>query len=233
MTRQFFFRPLLLSAYLLLIYITANACSTYKVTVDGKTRYGMNYDTWFVNPRIWFETEGYGAAFTGANYQGGNDLTPQSGMNEFGLSFGTLATPTPENGKSSPSKKKITSRSEYLKSILHSCRNVDEVKSFIEQYDHSSLSNDVFIYTEPSGKYLVVEPYALIAGNENKYILANFCPSTITDFSSIKQQRYINGSAFIKLGLILPWNFAKRFQIRCMYAEAKSEMEPCLLRFGI
>ena len=209
MTRQFFFRLFLLSAYLLLICVTCNACSTYKVTVDGMTRYGMNYDTWFVNPKIWFETKGYGAAFTGANYQGGNDLTPQSGMNEFGLSFGTLATPTPENGKPSPEKKQITSRSEYLKSILHSCRNVDEVKLFVEKYDHSSLSKDVFIYTEPSGKYLIVEPYELIVGNENKYVLANFCPSTITDFSTIKQQRYINGTAFLKNNVDTSMDFCK------------------------
>src|SRR6187431_380574 len=137
MSRQILLRSFLLGAYFLLCSFTGNACSTYKVTVDGTTRYGMNYDTWFVNPRIWFETKGYGAAFTGANYQGGNDLTPQSGMNEFGLSFGTLATPTPENGKPSPEKKQITGRSEYLKSILHSCKNVDEVKAFVEQYDHS------------------------------------------------------------------------------------------------
>jgi len=209
MSRQNVSPVFLLILFLHITSFTANACSTYKVTVDGITRYGMNYDTWFVNPRIWFETKGYGAAFTGANYQGGNDLTPQAGMNEFGLSFGTLATPTPENGKSPALKKEITSRSEYLKSILHSCKNVDEVKSFIEQYDHSRFSNDVFIYTEPSGKYLIVEPYELITGNQNKYVLANFCPSTISDFSSIKQQRYINGSAFLKSKIDTSLEFCK------------------------
>ena len=198
MSRQIQSGILMLITGLLLSCPFSYSCSTYKVTVDGMTRYGMNYDTWFVNPRIWFETKGYGAAFTGANFQGGNDLTPQSGMNEFGLSFGTLATPTPENGKLSPEKKQITSRSEYLKSILHSCKNVDEVKTFVEQYNHSWLSNDVFIYTEPSGKYLIVEPHELIVGNENKYVLANFCPSTITDFGAIKQQRYINGTEYLR-----------------------------------
>src|SRR6186713_267648 len=130
MSRQILLRSFLLGAYFLLCSFTGNACSTYKVTVDGTTRYGMNYDTWFVNPRIWFETKGYGAAFTGANYQGGNDLTPQSGMNEFGLSFGTLATPTPDKVKSFDNKKPIQSRSKYLKDIIHSCKSVEEVKSF-------------------------------------------------------------------------------------------------------
>lgn len=186
---------------LLLLLFSAGrgfACSTYKVTVNGSTMYGINYDTWCNHPRIWFETTGCGAVFSGANYQGMNDLTPQSGMNEFGLSFGTLAAPTPENGQSSPSKKQITSRSAYLKGILHSCKTVEEVSQYIDQYDHSSLSQDVFIYTDKSGRYLIVEPYKLTFGQENKYVLANFCPSTITDFSTIKQQRYINGTAFLK-----------------------------------
>lgn len=188
----------LLTAALMLSFLTGYSCSTYKVTVGDKTMYGMNYDTWFSQPRIWFETNGYGAVFTGANYQGGNDLTPQSGMNEYGLSFGTLATPTPDKVKSFDNKKPIQSRSKYLKDILHSCKSVEEVKAFIEEYDHSTLSNDVFIYTDKSGKYLIVEPYELIPGNDSKYVLANFCPSTITDFSSIKQQRYVNGAAFLK-----------------------------------
>ncbi len=173
-------------------------CSTYKVTVNGSTRYGINYDTWFNYPRIWFETNDYGAVFSGANNQGADGFSPQSGMNAFGLSFGTLATPTPDNGTPSPNKKQITSRANYLKDILHSCKTVDEVKAYIEQYDHSLLANDVFIYTDKSGKYLIVEPFKLTFGNDDKYVLANFCPSTITDFSTIKQPRYINGTAFLK-----------------------------------
>lgn len=188
----------LLTAVLMLSFLTGYSCSTYKVTVGNKTMYGMNYDTWFSQPRIWFETNGYGAVFTGANYQGGNDLTPQSGMNEYGLSFGTLGTPTPDKVKSFGNKKPIQSRSNYLKDILHSCKSVEEVKTFIEEYDHSTMSNDVFIYTDKSGKYLIVEPYELILGIDDKYVLANFCPSTITDFGSIKQQRYVDGAAFLK-----------------------------------
>ncbi len=175
----------------------AHSCSAYKVTVGGHTLFGVNFDTWTINPKIWFETKGYGAVFSGANYD--NDgLRPQSGMNEFGLAFGTLATLTPSNRKDFLNKKQITSRINYLKDILHSCKNVEEVKAYIEQYDHSALQNDVFIYTDKSGKYLIVEPYTLTIGKENKYVLANFCPSTITDFSTIKQERYINGAAFLK-----------------------------------
>jgi hypothetical protein len=176
----------------------ANACSSYKVTAGGKTMVGSNYDTWLLTPRIWFETKGYGCAFSGARPDGEFGFAPQTGMNEFGLAFVTLATATPENGKPYPDKKQITGRTNYLKDILHSCKSIDDVKSYIDQYDHSSLQQDVFLYVDKTGKYLVVEPYTAIAGNDPKYILANFCPSTVSDFSSIKQVRYINGTIFLK-----------------------------------
>jgi hypothetical protein len=175
-----------------------SACSTYKVTVGDKTMVGSNYDTWLETPRIWFETNGYGTAFTGARADGEFGFAPQTGMNEFGLAFVTLATATPEKKRDLSDKKRITSRTNYLKDILHTCKTVDEVKTFIEQYDHSTLSNDVFFYVDKTGKYLVVEPYELTLGNDPKYVLANFCPSTITDFESIKQVRYRNGSAFLE-----------------------------------
>ncbi len=158
---------------------------------------GSNYDTWFETPRIWFETNGYGTAFTGARADGEFGFAPQTGMNEFGLAFVTLATATPEKKRDLSDKKPIASRTNYLKDILHTCKTVDEVKVYIEQYDHSKLSNDVFFYVDRSGKYLVVEPYELTLGNDPKYVLANFCPSTITDFKSIRQARYKNGTAFL------------------------------------
>jgi hypothetical protein len=172
-------------------------CSAYKVTVASRTMFGINFDTWTINPKIWFEKKGYGAVFSGANYDEGG-LRPQSGMNEFGLIFGTLATATPFDRKDMRDKKQIPTRVSYLKDILHTCKTIEEVKAYIEQYEHSVLENDVFIYTDRSGKYLVVEPFKILEGNENKYVQGNFCPSTITDPGSIKQQRYINGTAFLK-----------------------------------
>ena len=198
MTKSNLFKSFLVIFVLVLTIDKGFACSTYKVTVNGSTMYGMNYDTWFTHPRIWFETNDIGAVFSGANNQGADGFAPQSGMNVFGLSFGTLATATPDNGVPSPNKKQIISRTNYLKDILHKCKTVEEVKAYIEQYDHSLLANDIFLYTEKSGKYLIVEPYTLTLGSDNKYVLANFCPSTVKDFNTIKQQRYINGTTFLK-----------------------------------
>jgi len=173
-------------------------CSSYKITLDGKTMMGSNYDSWLEAPMIWFETNNYGAVFTGARPDGKSRTAPQSGMNEFGLGFITLATATPENGAPSPAKKPIANRTDFLKNIVHTCKTVDEVRASIDQYDHSTLSEEVLLFVDKSGKYLVVEPYTMSTGNDSTYVLSNFCPSTITDFSTIKQRRYINGTAFLK-----------------------------------
>lgn len=173
------------------------ACSSYKVTVKGKTMAGMNYDSWLEHPHIWFETKGYKTAFTGARPDGPNGFAPQAALNEHGLFFGTLATATPE-GTVPPGRLPIGNRTQYLKDILHTCKTVEEVKAYIDRYDHSVLSQDLFWYVDRSGKYLVVEPYAVRMGNDAHYVLANFCPSTVVDLSTIRQQRYVNGKAFLK-----------------------------------
>lgn len=188
-----------LSLVLLLVtFRSAHACSTYKVTANGTTMVGSNYDSWLEVPRIWFETNGYGAAFSGARPDGDHGFAPQTGLNEHGLAFVTLATATPANGKAFEGRLPIISRTEYLKDILHTCKNIDEVKDYIDRYDHSVLSQDVFLYVDSTGRYLVAEPYAVTMGDDPSYVLANFCPSTINDLSTIKQRRYVDGTAFLK-----------------------------------
>lgn len=191
-------RSLLSILMLICISGPSMACSMYKITEAGHTMVGCNHDTWLLTPRIWFETNGYGAGFTGARYDGSNGFAPQSGMNEFGLAFSRLAAATPANGTVAPGKKKIASQTLFLKEILHNYKTVEEVKAFVDQYDHSLFIQDILIYVDKSGKYLIVEPYTTISGNDAQYVQSNFCPSQVTDFSSIKQARYTKGIAFLK-----------------------------------
>lgn len=149
-------------------------------------------------PRIWFETNGYGTAFSGARPDGQYGYAPQTGLNDHGLAFVTLATATPTNGKAFDGRLPITSRTQYLKDILHKCKTVDEVKAYIDRYDHSVLSQDLFLYVDSTGRYLVAEPYAVTMGDDPSYVLANFCPSTVSDLSTIQQRRYVDGTAFLK-----------------------------------
>lgn len=174
----------------------------YKVTVDGKTMVGCNEDAWRTTSRIWFRNtksqNEYGAAFTGSRKVASNQFAPQSGMNEAGLTFSRLASYFPEQNTQSGEKVKITNEVEYLTDILHKCATVSEVKKYIERYDHSIFIDDVFIYIDSTGNYLIVEPYNLIEGDAPYYVLSNFCPSITANEKARNLERYRNGEDFLK-----------------------------------
>ena len=191
----------LLTTMLILLFTdNVTSCSMYKITVNGKTMLGSNYDAYYLTTRIWFEngtkTGDYGVVFTGGRIDGENNIAPQSGMNEFGLAFTQAAVHSKEL-TGATNKKTIDNTTTYLKDILHKCKTVEEVKDYINQYDHSNFSA-VFLYTDKSGKYLIVEPDTMIMGNDPKYVLSNFCPSTTTDLNDVKLVRYRNGVEFLK-----------------------------------
>lgn len=181
-----------------------HTCSMYKVTKYGKTVVGCNEDAWRTSPKIWFEKARgnvkYGAAFTGSRFDGANGYAPQSGMNEAGLSFSRLASFTPTR-KIDGSKTPILNQTNFLKQILHSCRSVEEVQRYVCQFDRSTFLEDVLIYIDKSGKYLIVEPFSTQIGFENTYVLSNFCPSITTQKSALKLDRYRKGIELLKTKL--------------------------------
>jgi hypothetical protein len=174
----------------------------YKLTVGGKTMVGCNHDAWYTTPKIWFENASvpgeYGAGFTGAREVDNKRTAPQSGMNTAGLAFSRLTSYHP---KQDPfiGRLQILDEVDYLSSILHKCATVDDVKKYIEHYDHSFFIDDVFIYVDSLGKYLIVEPYKLIKGNDPTYLLANFCPSITDPGQARRMDRYRNGEEFIEM----------------------------------
>lgn len=190
---------------LVLVSQQLSACSMYKITVGNKTMVGCNEDAWRLTPHVWFENSAsnnrYGAAFTGSRFDGVNGYAPQSGMNEAGLCYSRLATYAPPTPKGfSKTGMAIQNPTLYLKDILHNCQSVDEVKDYISQYDHSFFTEDVFIYVDRFGHYLVVEPYRLRIGNQANYVLSNFCPSVTNDKAACRIDRYRNGIEFLKRG---------------------------------
>jgi len=195
--------PFALALILTLISpIKMKACSMYKISVNGKTIVGCNEDAWRTTSTIWFEnaksTTKYGAGFTGSRQVGNGKIAPQSGMNTAGLTFSRLTSFYPSQPNPFTARKKIENEVDYLTDILHTCATIEEVKNYINAYDHSIFYDDVFIYIDASGKYLVVEPYQLIEGNEEYYVLSNFCPSITDHQTARKQERYRNGEDYIK-----------------------------------
>ena len=174
----------------------------YKITADGKTMVGCNHDAWLTTPKIWFETakqqNEYGTVFTGSREVSPYRTTPQSGMNTVGLAFSRLSSYYPVQNNPFSNRLKITNEADYLSEILHKCATVKEVKKLIEQYDHSFFLNDVFLYVDNLGDYLIVEPYKLIVGNNPNYVLSNFCPSITDNEQARKLERYRNGEDFLK-----------------------------------
>lgn len=200
-----FYKSFIIALSLIFLILCENktqACSMYKLTVDGKTMVGCNEDAWRTTSKIWFEnaknSNEYGAGFTGSRQVGISKTAPQSGMNEVGLTFSRLSSYYPTQDKLFPNKIKITNEVKYLTDILHKCATIEEVKKYIEQYDHSIFLDDVFIYIDSSGNYLIVEPYNLITGNNPYYVLSNFCPSITNNESARQFVRYRNGEDFLK-----------------------------------
>ncbi len=177
------------------------ACSGYKITVGNTTIFGSNEDAWRITPHIWFENGNeqgeYGAAFTGSRWDGDNGYAPQAGMNEMGLAFERLASFHPKSDKKS-TKRQITNPTKYLKDILHTCKTVEEVRDFISNYDHSYFIEDVFMYVDKSGKYLIVEPYQMTIDDDPTYVISNFCPSITSEDDANQLERYRNGSDLLK-----------------------------------
>ncbi|MCD6067304.1 MAG: hypothetical protein K0S33_2130 [Bacteroidetes bacterium] len=201
MTKIFKSLSTLLTVFILLFFAEKTiSCSMYKLTVNGKTMVGGNYDAYYLTTKIWFENGKpgeYGAVFSGARYDGANGFAPQSGMNEFGLAFSGAAAP-PSEKKGVIVKPGILSRTAYLKDILHKCKTVEEVKTYISRHDYGYFTADVFLFADKSGKYLIVEPDTMTTGNEPKCVLSNFCPSVTKESDALKMARYRKGVEFLK-----------------------------------
>ncbi len=54
--KKIIYSTLLVVNILMLAINTAQACSMYKITINGKTVDGCNEDAWRTTPRAWFET---------------------------------------------------------------------------------------------------------------------------------------------------------------------------------
>ncbi|MFK7784579.1 MAG: hypothetical protein AB8B56_05680, partial [Crocinitomicaceae bacterium] len=203
-----------ITAILFILFLSCidqiSACSMYKVTLEGKTMVGNNEDAWRTTPHIWFEASknsSYGCCFVGSREIGKNKFAAQSGMNEHGMTFSRLTSYHPAQVSKGKSLKLIENPDLFLMEVMRSCKNVNEVEAMLAQYDRTCFLEDVFVYVEPSGKYLVVEPYKLISGTDPSYVQANYCPSITNETNRRKLDRYRKGRDLLNRELDTTWEF--------------------------
>lgn len=190
-------------------------CSMYKITVGECTMVGCNEDAWRTTSTLWFETakspEEFGAAFTGSRKVSEFVTAPQSGMNEKGLCFSRLAAYHPIIENTFSNRKRINNEVDFLTSVLHQCESVEEVEAFYKEYDHRFFIDDVLIYIDSAGGYLIVEPYQLLRGDEAVYVLSNFCPSITNNEAARNLGRYRKGEDYLaEVDLITSFEFCEK-----------------------
>jgi tetratricopeptide (TPR) repeat protein len=183
----------LLSIVFLLGFLPAIACTVYKITKNGKTFVGNNEDYWDANTRLWFEkgkTDEYGSMFVGLD-----NLVPQGGMNEKGLIFDGFSV---QQRQIKEKAGKLKFYHTLFKDVMKKCQNTVEVYNMLDKYDMSILNGGMLLYVEKSGKYLVVEADTMIMGNQDSYLLSNFCPSQTTNVEELNIPYYQKGRKMLE-----------------------------------
>jgi len=176
------------SLLFLFAFINVLPCTVYKITKNGHTFVGNNEDYWDPNTRLWIDkgkSKEYGCLFVGMA-----NMFPQGGMNEKGLVFDAFSVEKRLIKKKSGKK---AFYSHLFRDVMKKCQNVTEVCAMLNKYDMSDLNGGMLLYVEKSGKYLIVEVDTMIIGNDENYLLSNFCPSKTINTRELNIPYYQKG----------------------------------------
>ena len=191
------FRPsricLLFLTLLLMPVKEGIGCSMFKITLFGKTMVGNNEDFWNPNTYMWTE-QGKNQEY-GAIYFGYDNFWPQGGVNQAGLVFDGFAE---EYLAIIDTLGKLPLKSDFIKEIMRTCANVDQVRKYLRQYNLSGLERGMLLFVDKSGKYLVVEGDSLMIGNREYYVLSNFYPSLTPDENKVPIAFYQKGRKLLE-----------------------------------
>jgi len=180
---------LILIAVIVLLPQNANACSLYKITIDGKTIVGNNEDWINGNSEIWFVPAGknrYGVMNLGFD----NGFT-QGAINEAGLVYDAFIMPYLKV-KNFKGKIKVAEE-DLIAPILHNYSNVIDVKEYLSKIDLRILDNTMLVFVDKSGQYLIVEGDELILGKDAEQSFSNFYPSQTSSLKEVNLPSYQKG----------------------------------------
>ena len=164
--------------YIFLLYHQiCEGCTGIYAKKDSIIVFGNNEDHGDPNCYIWFERP-WNNKF-GLVFYGFEDLTPQGGMNEKGLSFDCFAHPPLEVTNSShlPHVPSGSRNGEWLYQMLENYETVDEAISYLDQYNLYFFRTFQLFLTDRFGNAAVVEGDTIIHKNGDFQILTNFLHS--------------------------------------------------------
>lgn len=165
----------------------------YKITKDGKTFVGNNEDFLSPNNQFWFEVGG--DRRFGVMYMGLLNNFAQGAINEAGLVFDGFAEPElPIVNTEGKTKLAI---GKAIRNIMQTMSTVEEVKTYLEKINLSSLSSSMLVFVDKSGTYLIVEGDLLIIGEESEKSFSNFYYSQIKSIEDVDIPRFQEGQKFL------------------------------------
>jgi CubicO group peptidase (beta-lactamase class C family)/Tfp pilus assembly protein PilF len=171
----------------------AHSCTMYKITKKGKTIVGNNEDYLSPNSQFWFEEPEVNKF--GVMYMGLLDNFAQGAINEKGLMFDGFYVPYLAI-HNTEGKIKI-SIAKAIRNIMQTMSNVQEVKSYLETINLSSLTNSMIVFVDKSGAYLIVEGDEMIIGKESEKSFSNFYYSQTNNLKDVNLSYYQNGLKFL------------------------------------
>lgn len=158
------------------------ACSVIVGKDSNQVLVGFNEDYFYENPFIWFTQKTkkhYSCAFFGYSYV--NDFgrikmripgkaAPQQGINEKGLFFDNLATPSHEIDKNPEMK---STSYQGIKEMMKTCATVDESMVYLKKHHLTYFKTAKIFLSDSTGKYLIYDGKNFIQSGE-----VNFCVTT-------------------------------------------------------
>ena len=181
---------------------TANACTVFKSTHDGRTYIGCNEDAWSINAQVRFaqgRNGDYGAIyFDHFNGHPLREMGPQLGMNEAGLVFDGL-TIQPHQVTPVPGRQQVRF-DDLMPMLMRTCATVHEAAARMRVYDFSWLTRSMLFFADRHGDYLIVESDTMIMGHDPTYAVGNWRMGTCSDPATIPIPRLQAGRELLLSG---------------------------------
>jgi tetratricopeptide (TPR) repeat protein len=128
-------------------------------------------------------------------YMGFLNNFAQGGINEAGLVFDGFWEPYLEV-KDTLGKINIPI-GEAIKKVMQTMAAVEEVQSYLQTINLSSLVDGQIVFVDQSGTYLIVEGDEMFVGDEKEKTFSNFYYSQIASVNDVKLDYFQKGQQFI------------------------------------